>query len=422
MRARDAAVAVQALVFPLVDTQARSKLPVLDFVRDVRERSQMALVPVAQLGGRVDRLAFLGERGDFAGPHARTQLADNATEHAVDLIADEARVEPRDVGVHDLVERRLVDAGQPLQGTFARGCEPQLMGHDFHVLGPQQVEEVLLPDVEVGVAAAECIGERTQPHHVHALEFQVELDQAGRCLAVVLGIAGRIDDIWMLQVVRVDFPHPGIVRAFVLVGAERRVERQPLRKRTRDGDAPAGFRDRTDVRGVVSGHAVQSRRVLVDQIAVILRGEGEGPHGPTAIAERQVDAAFDVHRPLLAGKYLHPARSRFGVRPHAHELHGTADVAAAVERALRTLEHLHPLEVAEARRGVREELRIVEVEPDALRIAEGSKASDRDVRESVEAHGQVQVGNLEPDLFEPFEVLPVDVGTRDGRDRLGNLK
>ena len=204
------------------------------------------------------------------------------------------------------------------------------MGHYLHVLRPQQVEEVFLPDVEVGVAAAERIGERTQPHDVHALEFQVELDKAGLCLAIVLGVTGRIDDMRMLQVVRIDFAHPGIVRAFVLVGAERRIERQPLRQRARDRDASAGLRDCTDVRGVVSRHAVQSRRVLVDEIPVILRGEGEGPHGPSAIAERQVDAALNVHGALFAGEYLHSARRRFGVRAHAHELHCATDVAAAV--------------------------------------------------------------------------------------------
>ena len=58
------------------------------------------------------------------------------------------------------------------------GGEPQLMGQHLQFLGPQQVEQVLLADVEVGVAGAEGVGERAQPQHVHAFEFEVELDQA----------------------------------------------------------------------------------------------------------------------------------------------------------------------------------------------------------------------------------------------------
>ena len=173
---------------------------------------------------------------------------------------------------------------------------------------------------------------------------------------------------------------------------------------------------------VLAGQSVDPHRVRIVQVAVVGDREAEGPHGPALAAQREVHAPLHVNNSLVAKHSLDAAERVLGVGPGAHELDGAADVAAAVQRALRPFENLDALQVAETRGRIGEELYIVKVETYTLRVTEGAQPSNGYVGKSVEARGKVEIGHLETDVLQALDILPTNIRARNHGNRLRNLQ
>ena len=167
---------------------------------------------------------------------------------------------------------------------------------------------------------------------------------------------------------------------------------------------------------VVAAPAVPAGRIGVDQVGIIGHGEAEEPQGPVLRhGDVQLDLAIIVI--VLARRGLDAAREARGVRARRHELDGPADVGAAVEYALRPLQHLDALEVAEAGRGVAKELHIIQVEAHPLGVAEGPQSAHGHIGEAVQAPVHKEIRHQQAQVFQAVDVGPFR--QRAGKSRQG---
>ena len=132
----------------------------------------------------------------------------------------------------------------------------------------------------------------------------------------------------------------------------------------------------------VDGRPVRENDALDPAAVVALRGDEAYRRG---IAERQVQHAVDflvdaAARARIGGLRLARGRDCARIRHVGDQLDGAAHRARAVQRPLRTSQHLDPVQVverrvdlflAELRRGRRRQRRLVEVEADLRGVAPG---------------------------------------------------
>ena len=413
------------VIVPVIAAQPQAQFPFAQVVGGVDEASKMALVAQPLLEGRQRNAAQRLRVGYvFARPYAGTSRhSRRAAQRTADLAAGiDHRVVPDQVGVHLLVVARVVHAAQPLERPLVRGREADFLGEHVHVFRPEQRKQVFLLLVQVRKAEALGGGPRRNRGDVVAVKRPGQLHHAGRGVALVQRIEACRHLVGVLEAAFVEFADPGVVGPLVLVGTNGDVRRKVVAQRAAQRHAHAGFLRCADVRVVVTGASIVSRRVRVVQVAVVGYPETEQAHRPVALAQRQVEAALHVENALVADHALDAAEHGLGVRTRADELDRAADVASAVKRALRPLQHFDALKVAEARRGIREELDIVEIKPHALGVAERSQSAHGHVGESVKAHGEIQIGHLEAHVLQALDLLPVDVGPGDHGNRFGNLQ
>ena len=420
--AAEPGVEVVGGVRPLVETQPAADLPLVHAVGRVGECSEVALLAVSLLERCSDATRLGAEADGLARPHAGTgRHFERAPQRTGEIAIGRLLGSPPDqVGVHGLVVARVVHAAEPLHGTVTGRGEADLLGDDVHFLRPEEVEQPLLADVQVAVPVAVRPGVGTHGYDIHVFQFPRQFEHGRPGLALVPRIGARVDHVGVVQR-RVQLPDPGVVGPLELVPADRGVDRHNVPDRATHRDSVSRLLRCPHVRIVVVAHAIDAWAVGIGEIAIVGRGESEHAQCPV-VAECLVVAALEIDDPLVAKDHLDAPEAVLRVRSGTDELDRAADVAAAVERALRTLQYLDPIKIPEPRRRVGKDLYVVEVEPRPLRVAKRPEAADGHVREPVQPNREVQVGNLESDVFEALESLGVDVVARDRHHRLRNLE